>query len=62
MTDPKSKLSEKDCDPDNCVLALIDHQPRCSSAYQFRPQTIINNTVASRRPRRFSAFLCPDLR
>ena len=48
MTDPKSKLSEKGLlTPDNCVLALIDHQPQMLfGVTNFDRQTIINNTVA----------------
>jgi nicotinamidase-related amidase len=33
--------------PDNCVVALIDHQPQMLfGASNFDRQTIINNTVA----------------
>ena len=48
MADPKSKLSEKGLlTPDNCVLALIDHQPQMLfGVTNFDRQTIINNTVA----------------
>ena len=48
MADPRSKLSEKGLlTPDNCVLALIDHQPQMLfGVTNFDRQTIINNTVA----------------
>ncbi len=48
MADPKSKLSEKGLlTPDNCVVALIDHQPQMLfGVTNFDRQTIINNTVA----------------
>ncbi len=48
MADPKSRLSEKGLlTPDNCVLALIDHQPQMLfGVTNFDRQTIINNTVA----------------
>ena len=48
MADPKSKLSEKGLlTPDNCALALIDHQPQMLfGVTNFDRQTIINNTVA----------------
>ena len=48
MADPRSKLSENGLlTPDNCVLALIDHQPQMLfGVTNFDRQTIINNTVA----------------
>src|SRR5882724_10997220 len=44
----KVKLSEKGLlTPDNCVVALIDHQPQMLfGVSNFDRQTIINNTVA----------------
>jgi hypothetical protein len=43
-----AKLSEKGLlTPDNCVVALIDHQPQMLfGVSNFYRQTIINNTVA----------------
>src|SRR6185503_8460566 len=43
-----AKLSEKGLlTPDNCVVALIDHQPQMLfGTSNFDRQTIINNTVA----------------
>ena len=43
-----AKLSEKGLlTPDNCVVALIDHQPQMLfGVNNFDRQTIINNTVA----------------
>src|SRR5260370_14076399 len=44
----RAKLSEKGLlTPDNCVVALIDHQPQMLfGVSNFDRQTIINNTVA----------------
>src|SRR5882757_7899013 len=44
----RPKLSEKGLlTPDNCVVALIDHQPQMLfGTSNFDRQTIINNTVA----------------
>jgi hypothetical protein len=44
----RPKLSEKGLlTPDNCVLALIDHQPQMLfGVANFDRQSIINNTVA----------------
>ena len=44
----RPKLSEKGLlTPDNCVVALIDHQPQMLfGTSTFDRQTIINNTVA----------------
>src|SRR6266576_3916980 len=44
----KPRLSEKGLlTPDNCVVALIDHQPQMLfGVSNFDRQTIINNTVA----------------
>src|SRR5712671_267600 len=44
----KVKLSEKGLlTPDNCVVALIDHQPQMLfGVANFDRQSIINNTVA----------------
>src|SRR5260221_9063041 len=44
----RPKLSEKGLlTPDNCVVALIDHQPQMLfGVSNFNRQTIINNTVA----------------
>src|SRR6266571_3167825 len=44
----RHKLSEKGLlTPDNCVVALIDHQPQMLfGVSNFDRQTIINNTVA----------------
>src|SRR5262249_12859516 len=44
----RPELSEKGLlTPDNCVVALIDHQPQMLfGASNFDRQTIINNTVA----------------
>ena len=43
-----TKLSEKGLlTPDNCVVALIDHQPQMLfGVANFDRQTIINNVVA----------------
>jgi nicotinamidase-related amidase len=45
---PKMKRSEKGLlTPDNCVVALIDHQPQMLfGVFCFDRQSIINNTVA----------------
>jgi len=44
----KPRLSEKGLlTPDNCVVALIDHQPQMLfGVSNFDRQSIINNTVA----------------
>ena len=44
----RAKLSEKGLlTPDNCVVALIDHQPQMLfGVSNFDRQTIMNNTVA----------------
>ena len=44
----RAKRSEKGLlTPDNCVVALIDHQPQMLfGVSNFDRQTIINNTVA----------------
>src|SRR4051812_773674 len=48
----RAKLSEKGLlTPDNCVVALIDHQPQMLfGTSNFDRQTIINNTVALAKP------------
>ena len=48
MAEQKPKLSEKGLlTPDNCVVALIDHQPQMLfGVTNFDRQTIINNTAA----------------
>src|SRR5262250_1502937 len=48
QTNGPAKRSEKGLlTPDNCVLALIDHQPQMLfGVSNFDRQTIINNTVA----------------
>jgi hypothetical protein len=48
MSQRSNKRSEKGLlTPDNCVVALIDHQPQMLfGASNFDRQTIINNTVA----------------
>ena len=50
----RPKLSEKGLlTPDNCVVALIDHQPQMLfGTSNFDRQTIINNTVAFRKAAR----------
>src|SRR5256885_10623702 len=47
-SDSRPKLSEKGLlTPDNCVVALIDHQPQMLfGVSNFDRQTIINNAVA----------------
>src|SRR6266404_5563058 len=48
QSDSRPKLSEKGLlTPDNCVVALIDHQPQMLfGVSNFDRQSIINNTVA----------------
>src|SRR6184192_3004243 len=48
QTNSRPKLSEKGLlTPDNCVVALIDHQPQMMfGVSNFDRQSIINNTVA----------------
>jgi 3,4-dihydroxy-2-butanone 4-phosphate synthase len=59
----RAKLSEKGLlTPDNCVVALIDHQPQMLfGVSNFDRQTIINNTVATRKSRQsFRRSGCTD--
>jgi len=55
----RPKLSEKGLlTPDNCVVALIDHQPQMLfGVSNFDRQSIINNTVALGKPRGCSMCL-----
>ena len=55
---PKMKRSEKGLlTPDNCVVALIDHQPQMLfGVSNFDRQSIINNTVALAKAARVFAL------
>src|ERR1700739_889271 len=54
----RAKLSKKGLlTPDNCVVALIDHQPQMLfGVSNFDRQTIINNTVALAKAARVFEF------
>ena len=59
----RTKRSEKGLlTPDNCVVALIDHQPQMLfGVSNFDRQSIINNTVAlAKAARVFSSPSCPQ--
>jgi len=61
--DNRPKLSEKGLlTPDNCVVALIDHQPQMLfGVSNFDRQSIINNTVALGKATRVFDVACnPD--
>jgi hypothetical protein len=54
----RAKLSEKGLlTPDNCVVALIDHQPQMLfGVSNFDRQTIINKRWHSQKPPECSTF------